>query len=429
MNAAVAQERWQGQVVNGKYLLGEWLGGSAHSAVFRTELPGVSLQPTVIKLIPTDGVNATEQITRWKQAAALSHSNLLRIFDAGFCQITGIHWLYVVMEYAEENLDQVLPVRPLTTIEVNELVPPILEALAFLHAKGLVHGRIKPANVFAIKNQLKLSTDSVQEKAPAVGSQQLSAYDAPELESGTLTPASDIWSLGMTLVTAFNQRPLTWSRSSQLGPEPPKSVPAVYRQVAHECLRIKPEERCSLSRIKELLLQEPATVVPVVPPRPKRRMIAPVIAGIAVVAVIFGLLLRHSSEKQLAQMNAPQEQPAANSTNAQPSAKTPPATTRTESAGSVINKVLPSVPRSARDTITGKVRVKVRVSVDATGNVSAAALTASGPSKYFARLAVEASRQWKFSPAVVNGQAATTQWLLEYRFGRTGTEVDPTEQR
>src|SRR5438477_11591479 len=193
---AVAQEQWQGQIVNGKYQLGEWIGGSAHSAVFRTELPGVSLQPTVIKLISAEGGNASEQISRWKQCATLAHSNLLRIFDAGYCQAGGAHWLYVVMEYAEENLDQVLPVRPLTATEVSELLPPMLEALAFLHAKGLVHGRIKPSNIFAIKNQLKLSADSVQPRGEMGGIQPLSAYDAPEAETGCLTAAADLWSRG-----------------------------------------------------------------------------------------------------------------------------------------------------------------------------------------------------------------------------------------
>lgn len=435
MNAAVAQERWQGQVIDGRYPLREWIGGSAHSAVFRTELPSVQLQPTAIKLIPADGMNAAQQIARWKESAALAHSNLLRIFDAGHCQIMGAHWLYIVMEFAEENLDQVLPVRPLTSTEVSELLPPVLEALAFLHAKGLVHGRIKPSNVLAVKNQLKLSTDSIQPKGPILRAQQLSAYDAPEAESAGFTTGADVWSLGMTLVTAFNQRPLTWSRSSHLDPEAPKSVPALYRQVARECLRISPEQRCSLSRIKDLVRQEAPVAKPVAPAKPKPKMLVPVLAGLALLALIFGLLLRHSSEKQLAQMSPAQEQSARADSQAggdsgnSKALESSHSAAGADSAGGVVKQVLPPVPLSARQTITGKVKVNVRVAVNPDGNVSSANLSSAGPSKYFARLALEASRNWKFKPAVANGQAAATQWLLEYKFGRAGTEVHPIKQR
>src|SRR6202171_4991466 len=161
MNAAVAQELWQGQTIDGKFALLESLGGSAHSAVFRTQLPGSSNQPVAIKLIRADREDAAQQIARWRALVTLSHPNLLRVFQAGYCQMAGAPWLYVVMEYAEENLEQVLPVRALSTTEVEELLPPVIDALSFLHAQGLVHARIKPSNICAVKNQLKLSIDSV----------------------------------------------------------------------------------------------------------------------------------------------------------------------------------------------------------------------------------------------------------------------------
>src|SRR5579885_1930176 len=146
MNAAIAQERWQGQIIDGKYPLLEWLGGSPHSAVFRTEIPGQQPRAAAIKLVRAESSSAAQQVSRWRAATSLSHSGLLRIFDAGHCQITGAHWVYCVTEYAEENLDQVLPVRPLSTDEVRELLPPVIEVLTFLHAKGLVHAGLKPSN-------------------------------------------------------------------------------------------------------------------------------------------------------------------------------------------------------------------------------------------------------------------------------------------
>ena len=141
------------------------------------------------------------------------------------------------MEFAEENVDQVLPVRPLSMTEVAELLPPVIDALSYLHARGLVHAGIKPSNICAVKNQVKLSIDSVRPTNMVVKPYSLTAYDAPESESGNLSAAADMWSLGMTLVAAFDQRPLTWSRTNTLDPAVPKSVPGVYGQIARDCIR------------------------------------------------------------------------------------------------------------------------------------------------------------------------------------------------
>ena len=446
MNAAVAQERWQGQIIDGKFALLEWLGGSANTAVFRTELSGSTAQAAAIKLIRADTSSAAQQLARWKESAALSHSNLLRIFDSGYCQMTAAHWLYVVTELAEENLDQVLPVRSLSTAEVAELLSPVLDALRFLHAKGLVHGRVRPSNILAVNNQLKLSVDSVQPPSGKGSTRALSAYDAPEAESGVLSDASDIWSLGMTLVTAFNQRPLTWSRSSSQDLAVPKSVAAPFAQIAAECLRINAEERCSLDRINQILRQEPSSSRPVVVPKlaaPSRpavsqkpasqvssgkKFIIPLLIAVAVVAMIVGLTSKRSAQQNTSPAAPATEQQA----NTPPQTLTPasPASrsSKTVPAGSIIERVVPQVPRSARETITGKVRVKVQVSVGADGKVTSTKFVSSGPSKYFARLAYEASQKWRFTPTE-SVQSANRQWLLEYKFGRSGTEVSPLQLR
>jgi TonB family protein len=454
MNAAVAQELWQGQTIDGKFALLESLGGSGHSAVFRTQLPDSSNQTATIKLIRADREDAAQQIACWRRLVTLSHPNLLRVFHAGYCQMAGAPWLYVVMEYAEENLEQVLPVRPLSTAEVEELLPPTIDALAYLHAQGLVHAGIKPSNICAINNQVKLSIDSVHPVSQILKPYSLSAYDAPESESGTLSTAADIWSLGMTLVAGFDQRPLTWSRSNTLDPGVPKSVPLPYGLIARECLRMNPSERCSLGRVKELLHQQPLLPKPVPPKKPKNKIVAPLVAALALGAVIVGIRLRHTTESQsapVAPVATTEQQPTPNTevqkptayssrsgavakSSAKSSVKREPATERVSrqvvtqpSAEGVAKQVLPQVPRSARQTIHGKVKVKVRVAVDPNGDVSSATLVSPGPSQYFARLALEASRQWKFKPAGVDRQSA--QWLLEYRFGRSSTEVTPVESR
>ena len=85
---------------------------------------------------------------------------------------------------------------------------------------------------------------------------------------------------------------------------------------------------------------------------------------------------------------------------------------------SSINEVIPDVPRSALETIRGTVRVSVRVIVDGEGAVLAAIPDDPGPSRYFERLAVEASKNWTFTPADSEEQRIM---LVRFNFTRAGT--------
>ncbi len=58
---------------------------------------------------------------------------------------------------------------------------------------------------------------------------------------------------------------------------------------------------------------------------------------------------------------------------------------------------MPTVSKSARDTVHGTIKVRVKVDVSL-GNVQTASLVSPGPSKYFARQALQAAQQWKFAP-------------------------------
>lgn len=83
-----------------------------------------------------------------------------------------------------------------------------------------------------------------------------------------------------------------------------------------------------------------------------------------------------------------------------------------------VDEVIPDVPKSARDTIRGTIRVSIRVSFDKSGTVIAATPQQRGPSRYFERLATEASKQWTFTPANSAGQRSM---LITFSFTRGGT--------
>ena len=74
-------------------------------------------------------------------------------------KLTGEDLLYVVTEYADETLSQILPERPLSPREAREMLGPVLGALSYLHNRCLTHGHLRPTNIMVIDDQVKLSPD------------------------------------------------------------------------------------------------------------------------------------------------------------------------------------------------------------------------------------------------------------------------------
>jgi TonB family protein len=95
--------------------------------------------------------------------------------------------------------------------------------------------------------------------------------------------------------------------------------------------------------------------------------------------------------------------------------------TAADSSG-VVKRVTPEVSPAARRTIHGKILVRVKVNVDAAGNVETAKIESGHASKYFSRIALEAAREWKFSPAPA-GETGDREWNLAFAFSRTATEA------
>jgi TonB family protein len=433
--------KWEGRVIDGKFPLRQWLGGSDHSAVFLTERPGQT-QKVAVKLIASDA-EADRRLSRWRAAAQLSHPNLMRIFEAGRCQVDGMPLLYLLMEYAEEDLSQILPQRPLAPSEVTDLLPALLDALSYLHGKGLVHGRVKPSNVQAMGDQLKLSADQIAPFAEPNSAGRRDVYDAPETAVGVTSPAGDVWSIGVTLVAALTQN-VTFveaveAATSQRDPGPQHAVPQPFRGIARECLHLDPKRRCSIAEIQARLQPEgrsvPAEPEAAPPPkRPTRRGL--IFAVLLVAAVVVGFVVFHSRGKNAAApATATSEQPTVQAppqTAPAPAAKPPvqqstpvpqPLKKATGTRGEVAHQVLPDVPQSARNTITGTIKISVQVEVDSSGKVTAAKLTHPGPSQYFARLALKAAQEWEFSPPAADGAPTASTWVIQFRLKRTSIQA------
>jgi TonB family protein len=469
MSTAVAWKTWEGRVVDGKFVLGPMLGNSDHSAVFSTER---SSQKAAIKLIPVEGKDGERQLSQWRAASQLSHPHLLHVFESGRCELNGSTYLYIVMECADEDLSQLIPYRALTQPEAADMLPPLLDALNYLHSKGFVQGRITPSNVMAVSEELKLAADHVASSAEInVAAKRHDVYDAPESAAGIVSPAGDMWSLGITLVTALTQSVPLSGEVSQRDAISPGKVPEPFRGIVRECLQMDPKRRCSVAEVRARL-QPPGRSVPVAPePEPVREARTkrgPIIAAAVVVAAIVGFFILHSrnqssssaapepsaqqsssqpatpaasqpvplqsapkAQSQPAQPKSVQSQPAQSKPvqskpapiPEQPASKPAAPKPQPTTSDSVVRRVIPDVSRASRNTISGHIRVNVRVDVDSSGKVTNATLVNAGPSHYFANLALKSAQGWEFTPAEANGSPAASSWILHYRFGRSGTEV------
>lgn len=136
--------------------------------------------------------------------SALRHEHILPALDYGRYK----SWLYLVTPYIEQGtLDERLTAGPLAYDEASEILRQLADALQFAHEHGVIHCDIKPSNVLLAEGMhsyladfgLVKSEDADQNLTRSRLLVGAPAYMAPEMVDGLVTPASDIYSLGVLL--------------------------------------------------------------------------------------------------------------------------------------------------------------------------------------------------------------------------------------
>jgi len=222
----------------------------------------------------------------------------------------------------------------------------------------------------------------------------------------------------VTLVEALTQRPSA---------RPPE-LPPPFRDIVRGCLERDPGRRWTVAQIQ-------AHLHPAGTPRGTRWRYGAIAAAlIAVAAIVAGpRLVRREQPQSASEAVQPPAGVAAPSVEASQQEQAPAAALAVPSppaaesetpapagaSGGVLHQVLPDVLPRARDSIRGKVKVSVKIQVDPSGRVADAELASRGPSRYFAGRALEAAREWTFTPPVPH------EWLLHFEFDRSGTKVHP----
>src|SRR5215510_2300101 len=224
-----------------------------------------------IKVLPERLADSAEALARFereaKALAALSHANLVAIFDVGTDQ--GIS--FAVMEFlAGEPLRECLDRGALPLARVLEIGAAVADGLAAAHAHGVIHRDLKPENIFLSANgQVKildfgLARFASPESVGATAEYLTEAgrvmgtvgYMSPEQASGASPDGrGDIFSLGCVLYEmATGRRAFPGDNAAEVLAAVLRDQPAAMdasgtrfllelEQLVTRCLAKRPEDR------------------------------------------------------------------------------------------------------------------------------------------------------------------------------------------
>ena len=144
--------------------------------------------------------------------ASLNHQNLVAVYDVD----TDGESVLIVMEYVDgTTLADELRTGPLADQDVARIVTDVAAALDYVHAEGIVHRDVKPANVLlrakdgrAKLADLGIATAAESTRITVSGTVMgTAAYMAPEqLEGAEAGPAADVYALAAVAFEALSGR-------------------------------------------------------------------------------------------------------------------------------------------------------------------------------------------------------------------------------
>ncbi len=246
---------------DGRYRIVRKLGSGGMANVYLAEDEELGRR-VAIKILNDRYANDDLFIERFrreaKSAAALSHPNIVSVYDRGEAEGT----YYIAMEVIEgRSLKELIMTRgPLPIAQALAYTHEILEALRFAHRHGIIHRDIKPHNIL-IGERLKVTdfgiaragASQMTEAGSIMGTAQ---YLSPEQARGApVTASSDLYSVGIVLYEMLTGKvPFTGDSAIEIAmkhlndaPKPPSKIrpeiPDELDQVVLRALAKNPEDR------------------------------------------------------------------------------------------------------------------------------------------------------------------------------------------
>lgn len=209
-----------------------------------------------IKIIRSDLVHDITARTRFLREAEVSahlkHEHILPLFDFG--EVDGR--LFMVTPYIEGGTlaTRLQTTGPLALAETRRLFVPLVQAVSYIHRRGVVHRDLKPTNIMLDTEDNEVYVRLIDFGIASLQGQTASppltmagheigtvAYMAPERLSGIAAPSNDIFSLGVIL-----HQMLTGRIPTATPPEPGSQAPRLpdpLARVVRRCVAASPAER------------------------------------------------------------------------------------------------------------------------------------------------------------------------------------------
>jgi tetratricopeptide (TPR) repeat protein len=250
-----------GVTLHGRFRIEEKLGSGSQAIVYRAR--DVILDRFVAikifassQLIETDGVERFLREVRL--AARVHHPNCIGVYDFGHERSL----TFMAMEFFEGiTLAKMIQSGPIAPLDAVRIATQVARALGAVHAAGIVHRDVKPANIMINSSgDVRLTDFGVAKHVEEETSTGLMigtiAYMAPEQAGGKRVDArTDVFSLGVLIYEMIAGRkpwPITLDALARRIKEPPPRLdpqcgaPEGLREIVERCMQPKPENRYQL---------------------------------------------------------------------------------------------------------------------------------------------------------------------------------------
>ncbi|HZS01476.1 MAG TPA: protein kinase [Chloroflexota bacterium] len=277
------------RVLQGRYRLAEQLGEGSDAIVYRAEDLRLG-RAVAVKLLRPELRADPSFVARFERearsAARLDHPHIVKVYDYGEAEGT----YFLVMQYVPggDLRARLQRGEPLLVPLALRLAAEAAEALAEAHAQAIVHRDVKPANLLLTEeDQIKVTDFGIAKMLDVPALTATAAllgtphYLAPEqAQAGAITPATDVYSLGVVLYEMLaGRRPFEGESFVQvamqhLHAEPPPlaelnpAVPPSVVALVERALAKDPSERFADAGALGAALREE-----------ERRLLAPDLAG------------------------------------------------------------------------------------------------------------------------------------------------------
>ena len=198
----------------GKYEILAEIGRGGMGIVYLGHQKSLNRQ-VAVKVLPPHLASDKTSVDRFIQEAnliaKLNHENIIQIYDIEEQE----QMYFIIMEYLDgASLDKIIrhKVLDFTREEITGFIFKVCQALEATHKHGIIHRDVKSANIFITRDKrVKLMDFGISKIASSTATTGSAlgtpSYMSPEQAKGeVLTPATDIYSLGIVLYEALTQK-------------------------------------------------------------------------------------------------------------------------------------------------------------------------------------------------------------------------------